>query len=54
MNFARGSIVSGVIGVDAQAVGNEIIAQAWKDARVNVLNLGILVLIEDFIKAGGH
>lgn len=45
------NIVLGVIGADAHVVGNEIIAQALKDAKFNVVNLGTFVLPEDFLKA---
>lgn len=45
------TVILGVIGVDAHVVGNKILAQALKDAGVNVVNIGTFVLPEDFIKA---
>jgi methylaspartate mutase sigma subunit len=45
------TVVLGVIGVDAHVVGNKIIAQALRDARFNVVNIGTFVSQEDFIKA---
>ncbi len=47
----RKTVVLGVIGVDAHVVGNKIIAQALKDARFTVVNIGTFVRPEDFIKA---
>ncbi len=45
------TVILGVIGVDAHVVGNKIMAQALKDAGLNVVNLGTFVVAEDFIKA---
>ncbi len=45
------NIVLGVIGTDAHLVGTDIIAQALKDAKFNVVNLGTFVLPEDYLAA---
>ncbi len=45
------TVVVGVIGVDAHAIGNEVIGQALKAAKFKVVNLGTFVLPEDYLKA---
>lgn len=45
------TVVLGVIGVDAHAVGSKIIARALKCAKFNVVNLGTFMLPEDYLKA---
>ncbi|WP_101690575.1 methylaspartate mutase subunit S [Dysgonomonas massiliensis] len=45
------TIVTGVIGADAHAVGNKIIAFALEQAGFNVVNLGVMVSQEEFIAA---
>lgn len=45
------TIVTGVIGADAHAVGNKIIAFALEQAGFNVINLGVMVSQEEFIAA---
>lgn len=45
------TIVTGVIGADAHAVGNKIIAYALDQAGFNVVNLGVMVSQEEFIAA---
>lgn len=45
------TIVTGVIGADAHAVGNKIIAFALNEAGFKVINLGVMVSQEEFIEA---
>jgi len=45
------TIVLGVLGVDAHVVGNKIMEYSLREAGFNVVNLGIFVTQEDFIKA---
>lgn len=45
------TIVTGVIGADAHAVGNKILAYAMNEAGFNVVNLGVMVSQEEFIEA---
>lgn len=45
------TIVTGVIGADAHAVGNKIIAFALTEAGFKVVNLGVMVSQEEFIEA---
>lgn len=45
------TIVMGVIGADAHAVGNKIIAYALEQAGFNVVNLGVMVSQEEYIAA---
>ncbi|MDO5036571.1 MAG: methylaspartate mutase subunit S [Porphyromonas sp.] len=45
------TVVIGVIGADAHAVGNKIIAFALKEYGYNVVNLGVMVSQEEFIGA---
>lgn len=45
------TIVTGVIGADAHAVGNKILAYAMDEAGFNVVNLGVMVSQEEFIEA---
>jgi methylaspartate mutase sigma subunit len=49
----RGSprIVLGVIGADVHAVGNRILAYAFRNAGFEVENLGVMVSQEEFIEA---
>lgn len=44
-------IVLGVIGADCHAVGNRILDYALSAAGIEVINLGVLVPQEDFVKA---
>ena len=41
----------GVIGVDAHVVGNKLMENALRQAGFKVVNLGIFVTQQDFIKA---
>lgn len=45
------TIVTGVIGADAHAVGNKIIAFALQQAGYKVVNLGVMVAQEEYIAA---
>lgn len=45
------TLVMGVIGADVHAVGNKILEHAFKDAGFNVINLGVMVSQEEYIKA---
>lgn len=45
------TIVTGVIGADAHAVGNKIIEYALNEAGFNVVNLGVMVSQEEYIEA---
>lgn len=45
------TIVIGVIGADAHAVGNKIIDYALNDAGYHVINLGVMVSQEQYIEA---
>ena len=45
------TIVTGVIGADVHAVGNKILTYALKQAGFNVVNLGVMVAQEEYIKA---
>ena len=45
------TIVIGVIGADAHAVGNKIIAYALEHAGYKVVNLGVMVAQEEYIEA---
>lgn len=45
------TVVIGVIGADAHAVGNKIIAFALKEYGYDVVNLGVMVSQEEFIGA---
>lgn len=45
------TIVMGVIGADAHAVGNKILAYAFDQAGFNVVNLGVMVSQEEYINA---
>lgn len=45
------TLVLGVIGSDVHAVGNKILSHAFKEAGYNVVNLGVMVTQEEFIKA---
>ncbi|GMQ61153.1 methylaspartate mutase subunit S [Vallitalea maricola] len=44
-------IVLGVIGADVHAVGNKILAYAFENAGFKVINLGVMVSQEEYIKA---
>lgn len=45
------TVVTGVIGADAHAVGNKIIAYALSQAGYKVVNLGVMVSQSEFINA---
>lgn len=45
------TVVTGVIGADAHAVGNKIIAFALSEAGYKVVNLGVMVSQEEYIEA---
>jgi methylaspartate mutase sigma subunit len=46
-----GTLVTGVIGADIHNIGLTILASALDDAGFKVVNLGILVSQEEFVKA---
>ena len=45
------TVITGVIGADAHAVGNKILAFALEQAGYNVVNLGVMVAQEEYISA---
>jgi len=45
------TLVMGVIGADVHAIGNRILEYAFKQAGFNVVNLGVMVSQEEYIKA---
>jgi methylaspartate mutase sigma subunit len=45
------TLVMGVIGADVHAVGNKILEFAFKQAGFKVINLGVMVSQEEYIKA---
>ncbi len=45
------TVVTGVIGADAHAVGNKIIAFALEQSGYKVINLGVMVSQEEYIEA---
>lgn len=45
------TLVMGVIGADVHAVGNKILEYAFTQSGLNVINLGVMVSQEEFIKA---
>jgi methylaspartate mutase sigma subunit len=47
----KGTLVLGVIGADIHNIGITILASALRTAGFHVINLGILVSQEDFVKA---
>jgi methylaspartate mutase sigma subunit len=47
----RKTLVMGVIGADVHAVGNRILEYAFTHAGFNVVNLGVMVSQEEYIKA---
>jgi methylaspartate mutase sigma subunit len=47
----RKTIVLGVIGADVHAIGNKILEYAFRDAGFTVVNLGVLVSQEEFVRA---
>lgn len=49
--MGKNTIVLGVIGADVHAVGNKILEYAYKQAGIEVINLGVMVSQEEFIKA---
>ncbi len=51
MAESRGTLVTGVIGADIHNIGLTILAAALGEAGFKVVNLGILVSQEEFVKA---
>ena len=49
--MSKKTVVIGVIGADAHAVGNKIIDLTLTNAGFNVVNLGVMVSQEEFIDA---
>ncbi|NSW89414.1 MAG: methylaspartate mutase subunit S [Firmicutes bacterium] len=45
------TLVIGVIGADVRAAGNRILAYAFTQAGFHVVNLGVMVSQEEFVKA---
>ena len=45
------TLILGVIGADVHAVGNKILYHAFREARFEVVNLGVMVSQEEFIEA---
>lgn len=48
---SRGTVVLGVIGADIHNIGITILAAALREAGFKVVNLGILVPQDEFVKA---
>lgn len=44
-------LVMGVIGADVHSVGNKILEYAFREAGFEVVNLGVMVTQEEFVKA---
>lgn len=44
-------LVMGVIGADVHSVGNKILEYAFHEAGFEVVNLGVMVTQEEFVKA---
>ena len=49
--MAEKTLVIGVIGADVHAIGNKILEYAFKQAGFKVINLGVMVAQEEYIKA---
>lgn len=49
--MSKKTLVMGVIGADVHAVGNKILEYAFTHAGFNVVNLGVMVSQEEYIKA---
>ncbi|WHH61294.1 methylaspartate mutase subunit S [Petroclostridium sp. X23] len=45
------TLVMGVIGADVHAIGNKILEYAFKQAGFNIVNLGVMVSQQEYIKA---
>ncbi|WP_105619904.1 methylaspartate mutase subunit S [Vallitalea okinawensis] len=45
------TVIMGVIGADVHAVGNRILEYAFSEAGFKVINLGVMVAQEEYIKA---
>ena len=45
------TLVLGVIGADVHAVGNKILDHAFTEAGYKVVNLGVMVSQDEFIRA---
>jgi methylaspartate mutase sigma subunit len=45
------TLVMGVIGADVHAVGNRILEYAFKQEGFKVINLGVMVAQEEYVKA---
>ncbi len=50
-NMEKTTVVIGVIGADAHAVGNKIIDLTLRNSGFDVVNLGVMVSQEEFIEA---
>ncbi|MEG1525894.1 MAG: methylaspartate mutase subunit S, partial [Clostridia bacterium] len=49
--MAKNTVVLGVIGADVHAVGNKILEYAYRQAGMDVINLGVMVSQEEYIQA---
>lgn len=49
--MAGETLVLGVIGADVHAIGNKILEHALREAGFRVINLGVMVSQEEFIRA---
>jgi len=47
----RATLVLGVIGADAHAVGNKVLNYVFTNAGFNVINLGVMVSQQEFVEA---
>lgn len=47
----KAKVVLGVIGADCHSVGNKILDHAFREAGLEVVNIGVLSAQEDFINA---
>jgi methylaspartate mutase sigma subunit len=49
--MGKKTLVMGVIGADVHAIGNKILEYAFKQAGFNIVNLGVMVSQQEYIKA---
>ena len=47
----QATIITGTVGNDAHVIGTKILSRAFRDAGFNVVELGCLTPVDDFIKA---
>ena len=47
----QATIITGTVGMDAHVIGTKILSRVLKEQGYNVVELGVLTPVEDFIKA---